>query len=318
MTIRASRRAGVASVAAMALFLAGCDSLPSLEIFKPGRAAPGANKTAAACVVLDTDMASDDARAVAAMIPTDRVAAIVTTGGVSRAENGASAAAHLVSTSRKNIKILVGKNSPASIRPEWLDRSRESAERLGYLLATTVPLDPPETFLNQELDKALRRCESVDVVITAPWTSFAIYGPGIGKRLRRVVTQGIPPRKDQAPGFNCSYDLTACNEVLGNEDLAAKIEWVALPANADASFVPSPSMSQGLATTGLPGTIAVMMQINPAAVSDGYIWDDTAALFWLYPDLFHKVGDHYEPKVGAAELKERWRNAVNEAIERQK
>ena len=318
MTIRASRRAGMASVMAMALILAGCDSLPSLEIFKPGRAAPGANKTAAACVVLDTDMASDDARAVAAMIPTDRVAAIITTGGVSRAENGASAAAHLVSTSRKNIKILVGKNSPTPTNPEWLARSRESAERLGYLLATTVPLDPPETFLNQEIDKALRRCESVDVLITAPWTTFAVYGPGIGKRLRRVVTQGVPPKQGQAPGFNCSYDQAACDRVLGDEDLAAKIEWVALPANADASFVPGPAMAQGLATTGLPGTTAVMMQINPAAVSDGYIWDDTAALYWLYPDLFHKVGDHYEPEVPAAQLEENWRTAVNEAIERQK
>ena len=316
--MRTERIWRLGSTAVLALALSGCGSLPPLAIFQPGRAAPGASAGSAACLVIDTDMALDDARAVAALIPTDKVAAIVATGGVTRSEQGASALAHLVATSRKNIKILVGRNSPAPTDPDWLASSRDNAERLGYFLASAIPLDPPETYLNQEVDKALRRCQTVDVLVTAPWTTFAVYGPGIGAKLRRVITQGVPPQEGQAPGFNCGYDRAACDAVLGNEDLASKIEWVALPADAGQSFVPSADMFQGLATTGLAGTIGVMMQINPSTVSDGYIWDDTAALYWLYPNLFHQVGDHYEPDVPAATLKANWRTAVNDAIERQK
>ena len=77
-------------------------------------------------------------------------------------------------------------------------------------------------------------------------------------------------------------------------------------------------MFAGLATTGLPATINVMMSIDPSTVADGYIWDDTVALYWLYPNLFVRKGDHFEPKAAVSTLKENWRIAVNDAIERQK
>ncbi|WP_027135510.1 hypothetical protein [Geminicoccus roseus] len=312
------RNAGrLAALVAATAVLGGCGKMPSLEIFKPGRPAPGANAAAAACVLIDTDMALDDARAVAAMVPTEKVKVIVATGGVTRPEYGASAAAHLVSTSRKPVRILVGQPSPAPTRPEWLARSRESAERLGYFLATTVPLDPPETYLAHEVDLALRSCESVDVLLLAPWSSFAVYGPEIGDRIERVIAQGLPPTGDGPLGFNCSYDLQTCRDMMDNEDLTPRITWVALPETADQSYVPGPDMFRGLATTGLPATVGVMMQINPTSVADGYIWDDTAALYWLYPDLFAKKEGHVEPVAPAAELKEHWRIAVNDAIERQ-
>ena len=251
MTIRASRRAGVASVAAMALFLAGCDSLPSLEIFKPGRAAPGANKTAAACVVLDTDMAIRRCAGGSRDDPDrprrgDRHHGRGQSGGERRVGKQPTWFLPAARTSRSwSARTPLHRSG----RSGW-DRSRESAERLGYLLATTVPLDPPETFLNQELDKALRRCESVDVVITAPWTSFTIYGPGIGKRLRRVVTQGIPPRKDQAPGFNCSYDLTLATRCWATRTSPPRSSgWHCRPTPMRASCRVH-RCRQGLATTG--------------------------------------------------------------------
>lgn len=305
-----------AIVTVAALAVAGCGKMPSLEIFKPGRPAPGANAAAAACVLIDTDMGLDDARAVAAMVPTDKVRAIVVTGGVSRPEQGAAAAVHLVAPSRKEVKVLVGNPSPAPTSPDWLPRSRQSAERLGYFLATAVPLDPPETYLDHEVRLALRGCESVDVLQLAPWSSFVVYEGEIGSRLRRVIAQGVPPDDQSPPGFNCSHDRAACAEAMETDRIADKITWVALPEHADQSFVPGPDMFKGLATTGLPGTVGVMMQINPASVADGYIWDDTAALFWLYPDLFARNGDHVEPKVPADMLKEHWRIAVNDAIER--
>lgn len=296
--------------------LAGCGKMPSLEMFKPARPAPGANAAAAACVLIDTDMALDDARAIAAMMPTNKVKAIVTTGGVSRPENGGSAAAVLVSASRKDTRVLVGNPSPSPTNPEWLANSRQSAERLGYYLATTVPLGPPETFLAQEVRQAMRGCQTIDVLMLAPWTSFNVYRPQLGTRLRRVIVQGVPPSNDSPLGFSCSYDREACATVLEG-GVAEQITWVALPANADQSYVPGPDMFEGLVATGLPGTIKVMMQINPSAVAEGYIWDDTAALYWLYPNLFAARGDHVEPKVPVAELKDNWRYAVNEAVERQ-
>jgi inosine-uridine nucleoside N-ribohydrolase len=288
-----------------------------MEIFKPGRPAPGVNADAAACLLIDTDMALDDARAIAASVPTDKVPAIVVTGGVTRAEQGATAAAHLVSTSRKDVRILVGENSPSPTSPDWLRPARESAERLGYLLATTVPLDPPETYLAHSVQLAVRDCATIDVLHLGPWSSFAVYGPEIAGKLRRIVAQGVPPSEGEPPGFNCSYDLEACRTVLEDDAFAEKITWVALPRNAGQGFVPGPDMVKGLATTGLPATIAVMMSIDPSTVADGYIWDDTAALYWLYPNLFARKGNHVEPKAGAEELKENWRIAVNEAIERQ-
>jgi inosine-uridine nucleoside N-ribohydrolase len=297
--------------------LAGCGKMPSMEIFKPGRPAPGVNAAAASCVVIDTDMALDDSRAIAALVPTNKVAMVVVTGGVARAEQGASAASHLLSTSRKNVPILIGGTSPEPTAPDWLRAARESGERLGYFLASTVPLDPSEArYLDRQVQVATRDCQTVDVVQLAPWTSFALYGPGLGGKLRRVIAQGVPPDEAAEPGFNCSYDLEACRTVLGDEDLADKITWVALPRNADQTFVPGPDMVRGLATTGLPATVAIMMSIDPTTVADGYIWDDAAALYWLYPNLFARKGNHVEPTVPAAELKEHWRIAVNEAIER--
>lgn len=312
-----NRLGRLAVVGAAMLGITACGKMPSMEIFKPGRPAPGDNAAAAACVLIDTDMALDDARAIAAMVPTDKVPVIVTTGGVTRPEYGASAAAHLVATSRKDVRILVGRPSPAPTSPDWLRAARESSERLGYFLASSVPLDPPETYLDHEVRLALRSCETIDVLQLAPWTSFAIYSPELGSRLRRIIVQGVPPTGQGQPGFNCSYDLKACRSVLGDEDIADKITWVALPESADQSFVPDADMFQGLATTGMPGTVRLMMTIDPSTVSDGYIWDDTAALYWLYPKLFTSKGNHFEPSAPASELKESWRIAVNDAIERQ-
>jgi inosine-uridine nucleoside N-ribohydrolase len=299
------------------LVLAGCGNTPSMEIFQPGRPAPAADIDAAACVLIDTDMALDDARALAAVVPTNKVAMVVVTGGVARAEHGATAAVHLLATSRKTIPILIGGTSSAPTTPDWLQQGRESAERLGYLLAASVPLDPSEAFyLEHEVQVAVRGCETVDVLQLGPWTSFVLYAPGLGRKLRRVIAQGVPPLASEVPGFNCSYDLQACRAVLADETLSGKITWVALPASADQGFVPDPAMFRGLATTGMPATVRLMMTIDPSLAANSYIGDDTVALYWLYPELFSSQGGHVEPKVPAAELKEAWRIAVNDAIER--
>ena len=299
------------------LALAGCGKIPSMEILQPGRPAPSSHADAAACIVIDTDMALDDVRAIAALVPTDKVAMVVVTGGVARPEQGATAVAVLLATSRKNVPILIGGTSPAPTAPDWLRQDRESAERLGYLLAASVPLDPSEAFyLEHQVKVAVRGCETVDILQLGPWTSFALYAPELGSKLRRVITQGVPPSGKEQPGFSCSYDLAACRSVLDDENLASKITWVALPPSADASFAPGPDMFVGLATTGMPAAIGLMMTIDPSTIASSYIWDDAAALYWLYPDLFTRKGDHVEPKVPAAKLKESWRIAVNEAIER--
>ncbi|HWL68086.1 MAG TPA: hypothetical protein VNS22_06840 [Geminicoccus sp.] len=314
----------VTALAAALAVLAGCARMPEFAGFdeQPPEEAvelptPGDNPAAAACVLIDTDMALDDVRAIAAMLPTGKVRAIVTTGGVSRPENGGSAAAVLTALSRRDdVRVLVGKPSPAPTSPDWLPASRQSAERLGYFLATTVPLGPPETFLAEEVRQAMRGCQTIDVLMLAPWSSFTTYRPQLGTRLRRIIVQGVPPTQAGSLGFSCGYDRAACQSVLQG-GLFEIMTWVALPENADDSFVPRPDMFNGLAATGLPGAVKAMMQINPSAVNEGYVWDDSAALYWLYPDLFGQRGGHVEPVVPAATLKQHWRYAVNEAIERQ-
>jgi hypothetical protein len=48
------------------------------------------------------------------------------------------------------------------------------------------------------------------------------------------------------------------------------------------------------------------------------LWDQSAALFLLHPDVYRKVGGaggHYEPTVTPAGLRTLWTNATNKSVD---
>ena len=269
-----------------------------------------------ACVLVDTDVALDDFRAIAALIRTVRVVGVVTTEGISTPERGAMAVAHLLAAAdtEQPIPILVGAASPEPSKESWLPEVRANAERLNGFLAAAIPMPGRPQVLADEVERLVAPCRDVRVLVLGPWTSFIRYQPRLAGKLRQVVTQGLPLADvpaDKSPGFNCRYDLAACrqiNETLRPTGLAV---WVDVPRNVTPPYAPTPEMIEQLVQKGLPGTIRALLLTNRDAWKDAMMWDDSAALYLLRPDRFGPQGAHQEPVVPPAEIRDLWLNATN-------
>jgi hypothetical protein len=226
------------------------------------------------------------------------------------------AVAHLLAAAdlERPIPVLVGFASPEPSKETWLPDVRANAERLNGFLAVAVPLPGRPQLLPDEVERLVGSCGDVRVLVLGPWTSFVRYQPRLAGKLRLVITQGLPLADvpaGRAPGFNCRYDLAACrdvNEKLGPTGLAA---WVDVPRNVTPAYAPTPEMLEQLVPKGLPGTLRALMFNNRDAWKDALMWDDSAALYLLYPGRFARKGAHFEPNVPPDEMRLFWLNATN-------
>ena len=283
----------------------------------PGLRAPAT--TAAdptTCVLVDTDAALDDFRAIAALARTVRLIGVVTTEGIATPENGATAIAHLlaVAGAERPIPVLVGLASPEPSKESWLPDVRANAERLNGFLAAAVPLPGRPHVLADEVERLAGSCRDVRVLVLGPWTSFLRYQPRLAGILRQVVTQGLPLADlpaGRSPGFNCRYDLRACREA--NERFAPHglAVWVDVPRNVTPAYAPTVEMVEQLIAKGLPGTVRALLLANRDAWKEALMWDDSAALYLLHPDRFAPKGAHQEPTASPADLRTLWLNATN-------
>jgi len=304
-----------------------------------GIAAPGAAAAVERCVVIDTDFDIDDMMAIPVVIGNRHVAAIVTSEGVTTAESGAAALSRLIAEpTERAIPVIIGAGahrSDAEIRRKWswLPYFRASLSRANHLLA--VPLTPaPRPFRNfvQDLSRATADCRRVDLLITGTYTSFVRYSHTLAPKLDHVVIMGKPiGDPTQKPGrysFNCAYDLSACRTAMvllrGH-----KASWVDVPRGTDPLYSPSLAMVEGLRPYGLPGSLKAALMANqhtwnpaklhlsPDGFAESLMWDQSAAIFLLHPELFTPVGHHYEPLVigsharTSARLRLVWTRDVN-------
>lgn len=313
LTIRPLRWRSLWWFAALAVALAGCAAGGG----KPEAGAPAAGAPGA-CVLVDTDAATDDFRAIAALVRNVRVVGVVATEGVTLPLRGAMAVAHLLAPANLPtlVPVVVGLQSGAPSNESWLPEARASAERLNGFLAEAVPFAEGSRPLEEEVERLMRDCGEVRAVVIGPWSSFVRYRARLGAKLRQVVAQGLPLEDvpaGRSPGFNCRYDLPACrqaHELLRPGGLGV---WVDVPRNVTPPYAPTADMLDALRPVGLPGTLRTLMLANPGGWKDMLLTDDVAALYLLHPEAFAPKGVHLEPRVPPDELRRLWVRAVNRA-----
>src|SRR5690348_327677 len=144
------------------------------------------------CLVVDTDAATDDFRAFAALFPNRDLRAVVVTEGISTVRNGSTAIALLLASGPSFAPIIPGLAASAVPAYDWLPAARAAAERLNNYLKTPVPFAGNPDKLKLALLHALRGCRRVDVLVLGPWTSFVEYGPMLRSVIHRVVASGRP------------------------------------------------------------------------------------------------------------------------------
>ncbi|HWJ73324.1 MAG TPA: nucleoside hydrolase [Kaistia sp.] len=272
-----------------------------------------------ACVVIDTDFDIDDMMAIPVVIGNRHVAAIVTSEGVTPAEVAARALSRLIAEPEERaIPVIVGassRRSDAEIRRKWswLPYFRAAMSRTNDLLA--APLAPaPRSFHNftEELARATADCRRVDLLITGTYTSFIRYSTKLAPKLGHVVVMGKPIGdpllKPGQYSFNCGYDLPACRTAMV-QLRGIRTSWVDVPRGTDPLYAPSLAMVEGLRPYGLTGSLKAALLANqhtwnpaklhlsPDGFGESLMWDESAALYLLHPELFTPVGRHYEPRV---------------------
>lgn len=314
-----------------------------LLLMAAGLAAPPA-QAGADCVVIDTDFDIDDMMAIPTVIGNRHVAAIVTTEGYTRAEAGAAALARLIAEpDQRPIPIIIGANTDRTAAEiaenwPWLPYVRRTMSRLNDFLAAppTPPGSAPRDYV-RALTDATTACARLDVLIIGTYSSFIHYSAALRPKIEHVVVMGKPiGDPSQRPGktsFNCGYDLPACQTAMGQ---LAQIQtaWIDIPRDSEPPYEPSLAMVEGLREEGLPGTLKAALLANQhswnptkVAVAAGgpgghaLLWDQSAAIYLLRPDLFAPVGGHYEPRPidGSHarirdELRRVWTQATNAAV----
>jgi hypothetical protein len=303
---------GLAGVA-LVVVLAGCGMKVGAGA---GGMATASSGGAAPCVLVDSDAALDDFRALAVLVSRVRLVGVVVTEGVATSASGAMAMRHLLASASPAVPVavIVGDGSPAPSLESWIPEARANAERINGFVTAGVPVDRPSASVADEVERVTRDCASLQVLVIGPWTSFVSYQPRVAARLRQVVAQGLPLEDvpaGRSPGFNCRYDIAACREAHALLRPANKGAWVDVPRGATPAYAPTAEMVESLGWTGLPGTLRAVLLANPKAWADTLMWDDTAALYLVHPQAFGVKGAHVEPTVNPEEIRRLWLAAAN-------
>jgi hypothetical protein len=285
------------------------------------------------CIIIDSDAALDDVRAVATLASTGRIAAIVVTEGLARGPEGAGAMAALLARGGLSIPVIPGASPnphrgylPDERLPAW----RANAERLNGLLPAPVPLSGAPGDFVAALRHHTRGCAGISLLVIGPWTSFVRYAAELLGRVERIVAQGRPYPDEpggEPSGFNCVYDLDSCfaafDLLVGRQQRAGprfRAEWADIPNSPEAcgsaepgidargeplyAFRPTEAWLEELDRAGgMARVIADMLRANPEGWEQTSLWDDLAALYLLRRDIFVFRGGHLEPCIPAAAVR---------------
>jgi len=286
------------------------------------------------CVVIDTDFDFDDLMAIPPVIAQRDVRAIVTTEGVTRP--GPSAEAIRVLLKRGGVgprpEVIVGSPSLAPHGPDehpWLQRLRVALERLNNWLPSLRPAAADDVrqgrsgAFAKRVARAVRDCESIDLLIIGPLSSFNAYAPALEDRIDQVVLQGKPLHGDPLADphdltFNCEYDMPSCEAAFPRLD-SLRSTWVEVTRNVHPPYVPSIDMVRDLEDSGLPGALKRALRADqttwrPERLPPGaksLLWDQLAALYLIDPTSFERVGGHVETTMSPQEVRRAWTAATN-------
>ena len=324
-TERRGEPKGTAALALAAVLLgASCPAARS-----PAAAPPGGR-----CIVIDSDAALDDFRAVAALAPTGRIAAIVVTEGIARAAEGAGAMEVLLRRGDLSVPVIPGAGPdpdrpyrPDERLPEW----RANAERLNGLLPSPCcsvrpglqrcrgGLEAPHRRVLQHLPPGDRALDLLRALRGGcPRTGRpdrrarpALPGRARGRtgrlqlRLRRgLLLRGLRPpgrapaaRGPEVPGGLGRHPERPQSLRRGRAGRRrAGGAALRLPAGRGVAPGTRPGGRHGAGR----GRRAPR---HPEGWQETSLWDDLAALFLLQRDVFVIRGGHFEPCIPAGAVR---------------
>jgi hypothetical protein len=264
------------------------------------------------CLVVDTDAATDDFRALAVLFPNRDIRAVVVTEGIASVPRGSTAIALFMASGQSLAPVIPGLAAAAPPAPDWLLPAREAAERMNNFLDDSVPYAASPDKLKLALLNALKGCRRVDLVVLGPWSSFVEYARMLRPLVRRVIASGRPVKENDEENFNCLYDQPACDkadEILRRFRSAV---WVDLPRGGP-PYAPTVEMVDQLAGAGMPGLLRAALNADLSQWIETRLWDDTAALFVLAPEHFARHGGHFEPIIDEETLRTELVEAINAA-----
>ena len=246
------------------------------------------------------------------LVPHRAIKAVVVTEGISSVERGTTAIALYLAAANPTVPILQGNATTLPPNYDWLPAVRAANERLNGFLASAVPTKASKTNIADSVRYATKDCKEIEVLALGPWTSFVQYAPQLAGRLKRVIASGRPIQETTPENFNCEYDIASCrqaSEILYNVREAI---WVDLPTDSSVnpSYAPTTKMINALPTTGLPGLLRALLNLDPSQWLTTRMWDDSAALYILYPTSFVVRAAHLEPIINEVKLRNLWLDAV--------
>lgn len=262
------------------------------------------------CLLVDTDVATDDYRAFAVLFPNRDLRAVVVTEGISRVAKGSTAIALFLASGQSLAPVIPGLSAATPPVYDWLPAAREAAELMNHLLGASAPFAASSDKLKLSLLAAVRGCQRLDVLVLGPWSSFIEYAPMLRPIVHRVVASGRPVNENNAANFNCVYDQTACDKAAELLKKFRHVAWVDLPADG-ISYPPTESQVTQLAEAGMPGLLRAVLNADPSQWLGTRLWDDTAALYLLTPEQFKAVGSHFEPAIDEDTLRSELVKAIN-------
>jgi pyrimidine-specific ribonucleoside hydrolase len=257
-------------------------------LFAPGFAS-FAHEAARVPVIADTDMALDDARALALLAQSpslDLLAVLTSDGGSSPCEGASRAHRLLARLDRSGVPVGVGAPLPAPA-PPWRENSR-LLDELGSGEAPACEALPKAVELARE---TLERSHSpVTWFALGPMTNLASLlerHPELADRLRAVYYSG--DRLDAEPAdWNTARDRDAAADVFA---AGVPLHLVA-PREAEAALPLDASLLEAVSASGSPAARWISrLHAEPRVqrlVAEGHAgpWDDAAALALLAPAAF--------------------------------
>lgn len=291
-----ARRAGAAL---LALGITGCPPTPRMRVHTPA-------ESAHACVLIDTDVAFDDLRAIAALAGARRVVGVITTSGMSTAGGGAAVMRRVLASSAIPVAVGDGREASDDRRDDWVTRDREVTERLNGVIDSPSRLGQSVSLPDAVL-RWTRGCGSIEVVVLGPWSSFGRYRRVLGDRLAAVYATGPDPTRlpegARAP-FNCRYDRASCREAPDG------VTWVSLPLGAIETFRPDVAAVEAMPSGGVSGVVREALLRDVTSWTRFPMADDAVALRCVSPRDFAIVGRNDEPTITPEGLRRRWIDAV--------
>ncbi len=241
-------------------------------------------------VVVDTDMALDDMRAILMLLNSQRadIPLMVVTDGISSTEKGVqNLTALLACIDRPNVRVAMGMKSQRP-PPPW----RGLSENIRWPKNCPSPLLPvgAEDAPTAILEAVMEEERPVVYLCLGPMTTLARAierYPEIKSRISRVVYFGDHPQSAD-PGWNTAWDPEAAERVFTSGMDIYAIH----PAEKDLRPFDQ-SMLEKIGAMGSEAARLVSMIHGGTAVQkaihEGHlmIWDETAAIYLDHPELFH-------------------------------